>query len=239
MSAANGGNDTNGRDDTNAVRAARPVALVRRRPDRADPRPAGRAADAAHLVTLPAGDAEVLTTGCGLLLLPGRFEAVPSAHATPCPTCVLRTAGAARDTVVSAAAGYRGWEWPVDVLGDQVWLDVRGPVAAIVAPLGLATAATALLDRWRCRPAVLTHPGLPGHRVLLAGERFAVPLPCPAGTHRAGPTVPLPPTRTPDGALSWAYPPTSDTLRLCREIDVLGALRAAGGPAARSRAGES
>ncbi|MGH3571820.1 MAG: hypothetical protein ACRDUW_08330 [Pseudonocardiaceae bacterium] len=37
----------------------------------------------------------------------------------------------------------------------------------------------------------------------------------------------LPPTKTARGPVSWVYPPEADALRLCREVDVFGALRTA------------
>lgn len=77
------------------------------------------------------------------------------------------------------------------------------------------------------RPVVLTHPYAPEHRVMLAGEPYGVMLPWPPGVHRITGTLLLPPTVTPRGPLTWVCPPQPDALRLCREIDILAALRTA------------
>ncbi|MGH3777964.1 MAG: hypothetical protein ACRDRR_19895, partial [Pseudonocardiaceae bacterium] len=76
-------------------------------------------------------------------------------------------------------------------------------------------------------PLSLVHPDTPEHRVLLAGERYGVALPWPPGVHRASGTLPLPPTKTARGAVTWVHPPEADALRLCREVDVFAALRTA------------
>ena len=89
-------------------------------------------------------------------------------------------------------------------------------------------------DHGQGQPVVLIH-GYPldghswerQHRVLLAGERYGVALPWPPGVHRASGTLPLPPTKTAGGPVTWVHPPEADALRLCREVDVFGALRTA------------
>jgi hypothetical protein len=72
---------------------------------------------------------------------------------------------------------------------------------------------------------VLTHPHAPGHQVLLAGERYGVELPWPPGVHRVAETLSLPPTATARGPITWVHPPEPDALALCREVDVLAAVR--------------
>ncbi|MGH8963751.1 MAG: hypothetical protein ACRDXB_00210, partial [Actinomycetes bacterium] len=67
----------------------------------------------------------------------------------------------------------------------------------------------------------------PEHRVLLAGECYGIALPWPPRAHRITGTFPLPPTMTPYRPITWAKPPDADALRLCREIDIFGALRTA------------
>ncbi|MGH3911474.1 MAG: hypothetical protein ACRDRM_11655 [Pseudonocardiaceae bacterium] len=61
--------------------------------------------------------------------------------------------------------------------------------------------------------------------VLLAGEPFPVALPWPPGVHWVATSLLLPPTMTPRGPLTWARSPHPTALALCREIDVLSALR--------------
>ncbi|MGH3846550.1 MAG: hypothetical protein ACRDS0_34810, partial [Pseudonocardiaceae bacterium] len=91
----------------------------------------------------------------------------------------------------------------------------------------LAEQVTAILNQRRCPPLVLVHPDTPERRVLLAGEPYGVGLPWPSEVRRVGGTVSLPPTKTARGPVSWVYPPEADALRLCREVDVFGALRTA------------
>jgi hypothetical protein len=60
---------------------------------------------------------------------------------------------------------------------------------------------------------------------VLTGEKFGVMLPWPAQVHRVTGVLLLPPTVTLRGPISWARSPHADSLRLCREIDLFGALR--------------
>jgi hypothetical protein len=129
----------------------------------------------------------------------------------------------------AAAQVYRAWGWPVTVCGEQVCLDLdadqgRGAVAVVI-PAGLTEQVAEVLTGRRCAPAVLAHPALGSHRVIVAGERFGVPLSWPPGVHRivTGMLL-LPPTPTARGRLRWVRPPTPLALRLCREVDVRAAL---------------
>ncbi len=63
--------------------------------------------------------------------------------------------------------------------------------------------------------------------MLLAGEPYPVALPWPPGVDRITATLLLPPTLTPRGPLRWVHPPCENSLGLCREIDVLAAMRTA------------
>ncbi|MGH3887559.1 MAG: hypothetical protein ACRDSZ_13500 [Pseudonocardiaceae bacterium] len=104
-------------------------------------------------------------------------------------------------------------------------LDRDAVALVFAAPLAIETVA--ILDTWRCPSLVLCHPYAPEHRVVLAGEPYPVSLAWPAGVHRMSGVVRLPPTLTARGPISWAYRPNPQGLRLCREIDVRTALRAA------------
>ncbi|MGH3839062.1 MAG: hypothetical protein ACRDSF_25705, partial [Pseudonocardiaceae bacterium] len=87
-----------------------------------------------------------------------------------------------------------------------------------------AAEVTEILTARRCQPAVLTHPNAPTNRVLLASEPYPVRLPWPSGVKRVTTNLLLPPTLTPREPLRWVHPPHENSLRLCREIDVLAAV---------------
>jgi hypothetical protein len=110
---------------------------------------------------------------------------------------------------------------------DQVRLSLHGDVSALIIPVPLGTEVTRILTQRRCAPPVLAHPYAPEHHILLTGERYGVPLPWPPQVHQVTGALLLPPTLTPRGPVTWAHSPRQDSLRLCREIDLLGALRTA------------
>ena len=85
---------------------------------------------------------------------------------------------------------------------------------------------TALLRQRRCPPPVLAHPYAPEHQVLLAGEPYELDVPWPPGVHQVTGALLLPPTVTGQGPITWVRPPEPGALTLCREIDVIAALRA-------------
>lgn len=99
---------------------------------------------------------------------------------------------------------------------------------ALIIPTRLAADVTCVLAERRSLPPVLAHPCLPQHRMLLGSDPYEVPLPWPPGVHRGTGMLVLPPTVTPRGPLTWVHPPGPDTLHLCREIDIFGALRSLG-----------
>ena len=107
----------------------------------------------------------------------------------------------------------------------QVQLSLRHDVSALAIPVQLCTEVTEVLTRRRCAPPVLGHPYAAEHRIVLSAERYGVELPWPAGVHRITGVLLLPPTVTPRGPITWAQPPREDSLRLCHEIDLFGALR--------------
>jgi hypothetical protein len=98
---------------------------------------------------------------------------------------------------------------------------------ALIIRLPLAARVTAILRQRHCAPPVLVHPDTPEHRIVLAGEPYGVDLAWPSGVHRPSGSLPLPPTTTPRGPITWIHPPRPDALQLCREIDVFSAVRAA------------
>ncbi|MGH3930779.1 MAG: hypothetical protein ACRDTF_12460 [Pseudonocardiaceae bacterium] len=127
----------------------------------------------------------------------------------------------------AAAAGYRAWGWPVTVHCGRIRLNLDGDTTALIIPFLLAAEVTAILAQRRCPKPVLVHPYAPEHHILLAAERFGVPLPWPPCVRQVTGALLLPPTVTPRGPITWIRPPPPNALRLCREIDVLAALRTA------------
>jgi hypothetical protein len=110
---------------------------------------------------------------------------------------------------------------------DQVRLSLHRDVSALAIPIPLGTKVTQILTQRRCTPPVLAHPYTPEHHILLTGERYGVPLPWPPQVHRITGVLALPPTVTPRGPITWTRPLGEDSLRLCREIDLFGAVRTA------------
>lgn len=63
---------------------------------------------------------------------------------------------------------------------------------------------------------------------MLRGDQvWNVAPPWPRFVYQAIGALPLPPSRTPHGPITWTYPPEANALRLCREFEVLAALRTA------------
>ncbi|HWR47405.1 MAG TPA: hypothetical protein VN327_07315 [Pseudonocardiaceae bacterium] len=219
-----------------AVTGARPVVLLRYRPD-----VTGRTGRIVHLVPLPPRG-ETGTTGvamCGALLCRDLVETVAPGDGMPCLLCAVNHASSApapattsptdATTVGSgprgAAVAYRAWGWPVTLRGEQVWLNLEPDTVALIIPLPLAERVTTILNQRRCPPLALAHPDAPEHWVLLAGQRHAVALPWPRSVHWTTGALPLPPTMTPRGPITWTYPPEADALQHCREFEVFAALR--------------
>ncbi|HEX8933545.1 MAG TPA: hypothetical protein VF788_05015, partial [Pseudonocardiaceae bacterium] len=92
-------------------------------------------------------------------------------------------------------------------------------------PIPLSVEVTQVLTARHCAPAVLAHPYAPEHHMVLTGEKFGAALPWPSGVYELSGSVMLPPTITIGGPITWVQPPSKDSLRLSREIDVFGALR--------------
>lgn len=218
----------------------RPVVPARYRPG-----VTGETARTVHMVAHPGP----ITSGavsalCGALLALEQIETVPPGTGMPCTLCLLLRTTAAPTTPaglpgshpedngrdnppVTAATGDPGLRgWPVTQRRDQRWLSLDDTVALII-PTGLATIAQAILITRRCPAPVLTHPYQPEHHVMPAGEPYEVPLPWPPQVHTAIGTLPLPPTVTPCGPVTWVHPPEANTTRLCREIDIFAAVRTA------------
>ncbi|MGH4021432.1 MAG: hypothetical protein ACRDT0_19820 [Pseudonocardiaceae bacterium] len=201
---------------------------------------AGEAARTVHVVPHPPVASGAVAALCGALLTIEHLETVTPDDGMPCTMCLLYRSTAPkppeappRDGNVSAAepvaaAGYyRAWGWPVTVRRDQVLLNLDRQVVALLIPTGLATEVETILTTRRCTAPVLAHPDAPGHRVVLAGEPFWVPLPWPPEVRPTIETLPLPPTVTPRGPVTWVQLPHADSLRLCREIDIFAAVHTA------------
>lgn len=190
----------------NTGTAARRVALVRYRSD------ASWAADHdVHLLPLVArvtsgtNDASAI---CGAPLRLSDVETVVPGAGVWCTICVLTqltgSRGPSRSTPAGidgraqcreAAAGYRALGWPTAVQPGRVSLnlDLEIDAVALVIPAALGADVVDILVRRRCTPAVLSHPALPDHRIVLAGERYGAPLPWPTGVHRVTGTLVLRP----------------------------------------------
>ncbi|HEY6422690.1 MAG TPA: hypothetical protein VIY28_05445 [Pseudonocardiaceae bacterium] len=200
---------------------------------------ASQSACTVHLVPLPGGrEAGAVSALCGALLRVEEIETVAAGQGAPCTMCVLDQVAATAldadppvdspDTAGAMLLGgdaYRTWGWPVIQHRDQIWLSLHGDVSAVAIPTLLGAGVTQILIAQHCAPAVLAHPDLPEHRIVLAGERFGATLPWPPEVHQVIGALMLPPTVTPRGPISWIQPPHKDSLRLSREIDVFGALR--------------
>lgn len=225
---------------------ARTVVAVRYRPG-----VAGQAVPTVHLVAHPGGEVApeaAVSAWCGALLVCGQIETVAPGQGMPCTMCVLlrssstpqsppalpaepagsECGGGAATAPLAAAVGYRAWGWPVSLRRDQVTLDLDRHVVALIIATGLATDVAAILAARRCPAPVLAHPYESEHRVVLAGEPFDAALPWPPGVRQVTGMLPLPPTVTPLGPVTWVdLPAGAEALWLCREIDVFAAVRAA------------
>lgn len=221
-----------------AETAVRPMILVRYRPG-----VTGQSARIVHMIPLPT-DRQVgaVSAICGALLRLHNIETVIPGQGMPCRLCVVNhvTSSAptgklptanpeGADTAMLAVGGiaFQEWGWPVTCHRDQIQLSLHHEVSALTIPIPLCTKVTEILIRRRCAPPVLAHPYTPDHRIVLAGERYDVTLPWPHQVHRVTGVLLLPPTVTPRGPITWIESPQKDSLRLCRDIDLFGALRTA------------
>ncbi|HEX2299037.1 MAG TPA: hypothetical protein VHH34_11060 [Pseudonocardiaceae bacterium] len=196
-----------------------------------------------HLVTVPIGegsDGSAVRGLCGTRLRRGRIETVAAGEGVWCTFCfivhvtgIAPASDAAGEPDASARVGavlaYRELGWPVTVRAGQVSLnlDLDLDAVAVVIPAALAAQVAQILDERRCPPAMLTHPALATHRVMVAGERYGVALGWPAGVYRVTGTLLLPPSVTAHGPVRWVRPPQQHSLRLCREIDMCAAVHTA------------
>lgn len=184
----------------------------------------------------------MISTLCAAMLVVEQVETADLGAGMPCPRCrILRTATerpvtsarglpAVGPTPIHRRArpeGYAALGWPITVRGDQVLLTLGGDVSALVLPTTLAEQTVQVLTG-RARPVpVLANPSAPQHRILITGEPFGIPLPWPDEVHTATGHLPLPPTMTPRGAITWAHLPDGHVLSFCREIDVRDAVHTA------------
>lgn len=210
-----------------AVTAARPVVLVRYRPG-----VVGKTPLTVHVVVLPTpGQTGTVSALCGARLMLTDVEIATPGEGVPCTVCILATATGQPPPGGPEHAGimgrcYRQWAWPVSLHRDQVLLSLYREVSALAIPQRLGIDVTHLLITQGCTPAVLVHPYAPEHQIVLIGERYGVHLPWPGQAHRVIGFLPLPPTVTARGPITWTQPPDPGSLRLCREIDLFTALRA-------------
>lgn len=201
----------------------------------------GHTDQAVHLAVLPARSSMgMISTLCAAMLGVEQAEITDLGVGMPCTRClILHTTTDRPVTSVgelpiggptpihrrASPEGYAVLGWPVTVRGDQVRLTLGGEVSALVLPTTLAEQTMEVLAR-QARPApVLVNPYIPEHRILITGEPFGIPLPWPDEIHPVIGHLPLPPTVTPRGAVTWAHLPEGHVLSFCREIDVRGAVR--------------
>jgi hypothetical protein len=214
---------------------AHSVVLAHYRPDAAE-----QTDRTVHLIPLPVGRrGRAASALCGRRISADHIETASPDEGGWCEMCfVVHVTGdpPAPDTTTtssvtgraSAVATYRELGWPLLLHGDDVSLALQPlGVVALVLPVLLGTEVTEILIRRHCSPAVLAHPQLPAHRVILAGDPDAVPLGWPTGVHRVSDTLLLPPSVTARGPVFWVRPPEPNALRLCREFDVFAALHTA------------
>ncbi|MGH3575711.1 MAG: hypothetical protein ACRDUW_28485 [Pseudonocardiaceae bacterium] len=207
----------------------------------------GQTARTVHLVSLrDRCVAGMVDTLCGSLMSLDSVEAVSPGAGMPCSACVIHHVSTMAPAAVrqpSTAdspdgpesggadqvdrATYEAWGWPVTQRCDQIRLSLECEASAIAIPISLSAELTQILTARRCAPAVLAHPDSPEHHIVLVGERYGDMLPWPPSVHEVTGALTLPPTMTSRGPITWIQPPCQDSLRLSREIDVFGALRAA------------
>jgi hypothetical protein len=203
----------------------------------------GQLGRAVHLVPMPPDcEAGVVAALCGCRLCHEEMETVEPGEGLPCQVCLMNQAtampagdmpagGQSRVADVDGEAGcasgltYQAWGWPVSQHRDLIQLRLHRNASAIAIPIPLSAEVTQVLIDRHCAPAVLAHPYAPDHHMVLAGERFGATLPWPSDVYQVTDAVMLPPTMTICGPITWVRPPSKDSLRLSREIDVFGALR--------------
>ncbi len=225
-----------------AVMSDRSVMLVRYRAGLT-----GQVGRTVHLVSLrDRCAAGMVDTLCGSLMSLDSVEAVPLGAGMPCSACVIHHVSAMPAAAVPQpspvdspdrpesggadhvdTATYQAWGWPVTQHCDQIQLNLECEASAIAIPISLSAELTQILTARRCAPAVLAHPDSPEHHIVLVGERYGAMLPWPSSVHEVTGALTLPSTMTAQGPITWILPPCQDSLRLSREIDVFGALRAA------------
>ena len=234
--------DRRGTPGAGAVMVAdQPLLLVRHRAGIISP-----ASRTVHLVRMSADcETDVVAALCGSLLCHADMETVEPGQGMPCHVCLMNQASAmtagggtvgpvrAQSLVADSGgeagcpcgAAYQAWGWPVSAHRGLIQLRLDCEASAIAIPIPLSAEVTQVLIARHCAPAILAHPYAPEHHVFLTGERFGTPLPWPPDVHEVTGAVMLPPTKTLCGLITWIQPPTKDSLRLSREIDVFGALR--------------
>lgn len=206
---------------------------------------AGDDARVVHLLALPfegegEGEGGAASAMCGQQIPADRIETtVPEKVGCWCQTCLIvhttgdppapaATSATSAEGRASAVTDYRKLGWPLLLHDEGVYLALQSlDAVALVLPALLSTEVTDILVRRRCAPAVLVHPQLPAHRVILASDPYSVPLGWPTGVHRIDDALMLPPTLTARGPALWVRPPEPTAPRLCREFDVFAALHTA------------
>lgn len=191
----------------------------------------GRSLDIDHLETMPPGQ-DHWCTPCFLAHVIGTPD-TPGSSTTAIGNGTANTGSTADlDTVAGRLAtgvAYQRLGWPITLRHREALLHLERDTdaVALIIPTPLSTEVADILTDRRCPPPVLTHPAMPTHRIIVAGERFGLPLTWPTEVYRITKTLLLPPTVTTRGPIHWIRPPVPNALKLCREIDVIAALRTA------------
>jgi len=210
------------------------VVAIRERPGTAD-----KAGRTVHLALLPTEKVPgVISTLCGAQAALEKIVTGSLGAGLPCDVC-LSYRDAADQPIIpdesagegptpahrrASAEGYAALGSPVITRSEQTLLIPGDQITALLLPIALAERTTRILAA-RARPTpVLTHPDAPQHQILITGEPYGAPLPWPAGVLTVIGHLPLPPARTPQGAVEWVHLPDGHALTFCREIDLINAL---------------
>ncbi len=162
----------------------------------------GRCARTVHVAPLPIGGAGEAKALCGALLSLEQVEAVTPGHGMPCTSCLLSPRLTESMSML-----------PTENLG---------PACSPQDSTDLTPQrAAAQYQAWGW-PVTLR-----GDHVCLRldGNAVALIIAVPLATRLAG-TLFLPPTATARGAITWIHPAVPHALQLCRELDVITAIRA-------------
>lgn len=118
------------------------------------------------------------------------------------------------DALVAAARQYARWGWQTTLSGSEVLLSTGSRISGVELPVDLAGAVQHFLGVSMLAGPVIALPGLPRRWVLLTESADTTPAvvidrlaPHQVIVHRGGERVPLPPSITGDGPVTWQHQP--------------------------------